>query len=112
MVLITSDSASNIIRQAEELKARVQSHSSRTDENFKVGVEIEVCLIDGKGTPVDAKPVIELLRRYHDIDFEYGICQLEYRTEPVSFESLAQLNLRSEERRVGKECRSRWSPYH
>ena len=25
----------------------------------------------------------------------------------------AQLNaMRSEERRVGKECRSRWSPYH
>src|SRR3712207_1289132 len=23
-----------------------------------------------------------------------------------------QLTLRSEERRVGKECRSRWSPYH
>src|SRR2546421_13049663 len=23
-----------------------------------------------------------------------------------------QVNLRSEERRVGKECRSRWSPYH
>ena len=22
------------------------------------------------------------------------------------------LNMRSEERRVGKECRSRWSPYH
>ena len=25
---------------------------------------------------------------------------------------LHQLRLRSEERRVGKECRSRWSPYH
>src|SRR3989454_8353793 len=25
---------------------------------------------------------------------------------------LLDLNLRSEERRVGKECRSRWSPYH
>src|SRR5256885_5577395 len=25
---------------------------------------------------------------------------------------LAEENLRSEERRVGKECRSRWSPYH
>src|SRR5258706_10172420 len=24
----------------------------------------------------------------------------------------AGLNVRSEERRVGKECRSRWSPYH
>ena len=23
-----------------------------------------------------------------------------------------ELNERSEERRVGKECRSRWSPYH
>ena len=26
--------------------------------------------------------------------------------------SLMQGNQRSEERRVGKECRSRWSPYH
>src|SRR5574341_411136 len=25
---------------------------------------------------------------------------------------LASLHVRSEERRVGKECRSRWSPYH
>ena len=25
---------------------------------------------------------------------------------------LAQATTRSEERRVGKECRSRWSPYH
>jgi gamma-glutamylcysteine synthetase len=97
MVLITSDAASNVIKQAEELKARVRSHASRIDENFKVGVEIEVCLIDGRGAPVDAKPVIELLRQYHDIDFEYGICQLEYRTEPVSFERLAQLNLQFEE---------------
>ena len=98
MVLITLDAASSgIIKQAEELKARVRSHASRIDENFKVGVEIEICLIDGKGTPVDAKPIIELLRQYHDIDFEYGICQLEYRTEPVSFERLAELNLQFEE---------------
>ena len=25
---------------------------------------------------------------------------------------IAEEELRSEERRVGKECRSRWSPYH
>ena len=36
----------------------------------------------------------------------------------ISFSSLAIANgppvsgSRSEERRVGKECRSRWSPYH
>ncbi|MFL6476825.1 MAG: hypothetical protein ACJ70Z_09120 [Nitrososphaera sp.] len=97
MVLITSNSEDNITKQAERLKSRVRSHASRIEENFKVGVEIEVCLIDDKGIPVDAEPVIELLRQYHDIDFEYGICQLEYRTEPVSFERLAQLNLQFEE---------------
>ena len=25
---------------------------------------------------------------------------------------MENINVRSEERRVGKECRSRWSPYH
>ena len=28
------------------------------------------------------------------------------------FRMLSGVQLRSEERRVGKECRSRWSPYH
>ena len=27
-------------------------------------------------------------------------------------QKVAKLSKRSEERRVGKECRSRWSPYH
>src|SRR5256885_10756601 len=30
----------------------------------------------------------------------------------VASRTLEQYELRSEERRVGKECRSRWSPYH
>ena len=29
-----------------------------------------------------------------------------------SDEIVARYEMRSEERRVGKECRSRWSPYH
>src|SRR5215510_15244689 len=32
--------------------------------------------------------------------------------EPVERVSSGDYDLRSEERRVGKECRSRWSPYH
>ena len=32
--------------------------------------------------------------------------------EVHGFKSFANKMLRSEERRVGKECRSRWSPYH
>ena len=30
----------------------------------------------------------------------------------VTFVLFAGILMRSEERRVGKECRSRWSPYH
>ena len=89
--------ASRIEKQASELKDRVRSHSARTDETFKVGVEIELCLIDGKGMPVDARPAIERLRRYHDIDYEYGKCQLEYKTEPVSFDRLIRLKSQFEE---------------
>ena len=29
-----------------------------------------------------------------------------------TYENSTQIKARSEERRVGKECRSRWSPYH
>jgi len=32
--------------------------------------------------------------------------------DPNTFGGPVMANLRSEERRVGKECRSRWSPYH
>ena len=35
----------------------------------------------------------------------------EIQTRKDIFEKMAE-PLRSEERRVGKECRSRWSPYH
>ena len=31
---------------------------------------------------------------------------------PDQLDILPPINRRSEERRVGKECRSRWSPYH
>ena len=30
----------------------------------------------------------------------------------INFKEKIENNIRSEERRVGKECRSRWSPYH
>ena len=33
-------------------------------------------------------------------------------TSAMKMVASAKLHKRSEERRVGKECRSRWSPYH
>ena len=38
-------------------------------------------------------------------------CREGFQGPPTDDDGLSQL-LRSEERRVGKECRSRWSPYH
>ena len=40
---------------------------------------------------------------------EYGARTVYVHEDPAFRDVLAQ---RSEERRVGKECRSRWSPYH
>ena len=37
---------------------------------------------------------------------------LDYPIEVVARKSVIKRLWRSEERRVGKECRSRWSPYH
>ena len=31
---------------------------------------------------------------------------------PFEVGDIENIEMRSEERRVGKECRSRWSPYH
>ena len=46
--------------------------------------------------------IIELIHQY-DIDTQE---ELASRLNEAGFK------VRSEERRVGKECRSRWSPYH
>ena len=35
-----------------------------------------------------------------------------FKNETIHFVIGLMLVIRSEERRVGKECRSRWSPYH
>ena len=42
-----------------------------------------------------------------------GLDDVEMKSESTLEEiGLDSLGTRSEERRVGKECRSRWSPYH
>ena len=40
-----------------------------------------------------------------------GCAVVNYTDEAVPYTRIIELT-RSEERRVGKECRSRWSPYH
>ena len=58
------------------------------------------------------------LRQFHQLDVEVlgtDAPQADAEVVLMLWTFLCKLglkNLRSEERRVGKECRSRWSPYH
>src|SRR2546426_12788484 len=38
--------------------------------------------------------------------------EIEHPGDPAIAQRMYLIRIRSEERRVGKECRSRWSPYH
>lgn len=80
--------------QLQELKFRVQRDTERTDETFRIGVEVEGCLLDNKGIPVNAEPLIrELEGTAYEIDYEYGRCQFEYKTSPVGMKNLEYLNI-------------------
>jgi len=84
----------SIQRQIQELKDRVHHDAERIDETFRVGVEVEACLLDEKGIPVNAEPLIkELQGTTYEIDYEYGNCQFEYKTSPVGMNNLDYLNI-------------------
>src|SRR3712207_1919746 len=60
------------------------------------------------------------LRHRENPAYELAIISRDHETIPEGFRrstsalllNFEVTNVRSEERRVGKECRSRWSPYH
>src|ERR1039458_1778246 len=64
----------------------------------------------------DISAIVKGLRAVSDFDYELQMAQMNYSQAGVEtlFMTTNPLyaRLRSEERRVGKECRSRWSPYH
>src|SRR5256884_8025064 len=57
---------------------------------------------------VPAEDVATVAERESAIPYDVKDVELGHVDGRCSFESI----MRSEERRVGKECRSRWSPYH
>ena len=55
----------------------------------------------------------EVLNDYMDMDKNTSLSQNTPSTSKVRADASSDTQeRRSEERRVGKECRSRWSPYH
>ena len=80
-----------------------------------LGVIDSVSFGSEKGSVEELKDIAKLLR---EEPFKYSDKLTEYIAEGMSFPKAREravaefLHRRSEERRVGKECRSRWSPYH
>src|SRR3712207_4512001 len=73
--------------------------------------KVELAIVDigsPNGNPSDGNP-LELIEELRGSDPHLPVLALT--TADWSLERRARA-LRSEERRVGKECRSRWSPYH
>src|SRR5256885_12087419 len=61
---------------------------------------------------LDTAIIVKLLVREPDSDwFNTALLGQHFETSELALAEVRSA-LRSEERRVGKECRSRWSPYH
>ena len=57
--------------------------------------------------------IMDTIGFVENVDKEVGeAMEAELARQRRNLELIASENIRSEERRVGKECRSRWSPYH
>jgi gamma-glutamyl:cysteine ligase YbdK (ATP-grasp superfamily) len=86
-------SNSKINKQARALKQRVQTDSEKYDEQFRIGIEIEICLVDSQARAVHAQPLIEKLKETeYQVDYEYGSCQFEFRTPPTDMVNIFELN--------------------
>ena len=66
----------------------------------------------------DAEKTLTLIRGGESVIYEAtfsfngGLCHSDLVVKKSLFDQVYKSKKRSEERRVGKECRSRWSPYH
>src|SRR5688572_33399971 len=69
-------------------------------------------VINPAGLTFRSIPILDALKMFPGPIFELHISNI-HRREPIYHDSLVSgVATRSEERRVGKECRSRWWQYH
>ena|SRR6266702_9003775 len=104
------------------LPAQWREHMITFGEHLRQGLSGQLAWprMSASGLRVDAFPEdgppgsdLDLMRRQHlDANgVEYGML-MQLSKGGMEERNLEFAAVRSEERRVGKECRSRWSPYH
>ena len=92
----------------EELLAIIEKNSRIDLKELAVILGVEEIDVVNEIAALEAEGVIcgyHTLINWEKTDIEKVSALIEVRVTP-------QRGQRSEERRVGKECRSRWSPYH
>ena len=91
---------------------RAIANKNNGNEAEKLRVEIYVANRDGRLMDVVTVSK-ELVNKYPNSSEAYVVLGNAYTSVRDFDNAISQFNkARSEERRVGKECRSRWSPYH
>ena len=100
----TKKDSSRLSDKAREKEVNPSSKTKKKYKDFRTGG-------DGRGTQLTSVSDVDKL----DIDDSLKEFLKFKVSQPIPEEfllSLFNMLVRSEERRVGKECRSRWSPYH
>ena len=85
-----------IVKMIQDLKIRIEAKIEKMQEMFNKDVEeLKNKQTEMNNTITEKKTTLGVNSRITEAE-----------------EHISDLKDRSEERRVGKECRSRWSPYH
>src|SRR3712207_627199 len=95
--------------EVQDLEDEIAGLHTRMEKIENEIHEFQSAIVQKKGEIADAQASVERYKKQlNDVknNREYDTL-----TKEIEFQEL-EIELRSEERRVGKECRSRWSPYH
>ena len=93
------------------------AHAQFTDGVIKIGVLNDMSSLyadlSGPGAVAAARMAVEDFGAAQK-GLKVEIVAADHQNKPDVGSNIARqwIDVRSEERRVGKECRSRWSPYH
>ena len=100
----------------EDIVSAVLSGLERGKKDFGVGYGLILCGMRNMKNTLDIAELAVNYRKQGVVGFdlagEEGGFPPKRHLDAFQFIQRANFNIRSEERRVGKECRSRWSPYH
>ena len=81
-----------IEEEVKGIKERISRDISKKDEIFRIGIEIEACLLDDLSNSVNSHELIEYFKQSeYKVDYEYGSCQFEYKTNPIPINELDRI---------------------